>query len=103
MVGGGWTNQNGLRGGIGRLHVDLRRRNFVTTASCRNWLDLVSSHAMIQVLGGLSCSNEQGGHTYFVFFFLPWPVAGLCFAGNSAWGREEACRRTCGTRIGEVA
>ena len=45
--GGGWTNRNGLRGGIGRLHVDLRRRNLGTTASFRNWLDLVSSHAMI--------------------------------------------------------
>ena len=88
VVGGGWTNRNG-RGGIGRLHVDLRRRNLGTTASFRNWLDLVSSHAMIKVLGGLSSSNEQGGHTYFFFFFLPWPVAGLCFAGNSAWRREE--------------
>ena len=101
--GGGWTNRNGLRGGICRLHVDLRRRNLGTTASFRNWLDLVSSHAMIKVLGGLSSSNEQGGHTYFCVFFLPWPVAGLCFAGNSAWRREEACRRRCGTRSGEVA
>ena len=48
-------------------------------------------------------SNEQGGHTYVVFFFLPWAVAGLCFAGNSMWKREEAGRRECGTRIIKVA
>ena len=58
VVGGGWTDRNGLRGGIGRLHVDLRRRNLGTTARCRNCVDLVSSHAMIKVLGGLLSSNE---------------------------------------------
>ena len=110
VIGGGWTNRNGLRGGICRLHVDLRRRNLGTTASFRNWLDLVSSHAMIQVLGGLLSSNEQGGHTYFCFFFLPWSVAGAPvapglahFAGNSARRREEAGRRRCGAHVDDVA
>ena len=92
-----------VAGGVGRLHEDLRRRNLGTTASFRNWLDLVSSHAMIKVLGGLWSSNEQGGHTYFGVFLLPGPVAVLCVAGNSAWRREEACRRRCCTRSGEVA
>ena len=81
-----------MLGGIGRRQVDLRPRNLWTTASCRNWLDLVSSNAMIKVLGGLLSSNEQGGHTYFFVVFLPWSVAGLCFAGNSAWKREGAGR-----------
>ena len=62
-----------MLGGIGRRQVDLRPRNLWTTASCRNWLDLVSSNAMIKVLGGLLSSNEQGGHTYFFCFFSLGP------------------------------
>ena len=81
----------------------MRRGDLGTTTSFRKWFDWVSSHAMIKGLGGLLSSNEQGGHTYFFVVFLPWSVAGLCFAGNSTWKREEAGRSECGTLIIKVA
>ena len=50
---------------------------------------------------GSTARKDGEGHT--VAGASGTPVLVQHFAGNSAWRRTEACRRRCGTRIGEVA